>query len=210
MRVRLHIVRRLNYFLVMLRQIYSNGHERLILLYGRPRPSSSATLTSMPGALSSWPTTTSWPADSANQSGVRPYSSTALTSMAGALSWPTTASWPLDSCTRGAWLFTRLVLLNGVQDYCYFKELYTSVYKPTGGQYISPLQTEQKGKQKRLVEIAEELADDEEWAVGILKDEEYFAVIGEAAPQPAGGRPEVMLIGIERRTIARKVTICRY
>jgi len=50
------------------------------------------------------------------------------------------------------------------------------------------------------------LADDEEWAPGILKDEEYFAVIGETE-KPAGGRHEVKLIGIERRAIARKITM---
>jgi hypothetical protein len=32
--------------------------------------------------------------------------------------------------TRRAWLFSRLVILDGVRDYDYFKELYTSVYKP--------------------------------------------------------------------------------
>lgn len=33
--------------------------------------------------------------------------------------------------TRRAWLFTRLTLLDGSQDYHYFKKLYISVYKPT-------------------------------------------------------------------------------
>jgi hypothetical protein len=40
-----------------------------------------------------------------------------------------------------------------------------------------------------------------------LKDEEeYFAMIGETE-KPAGERQEVTLIGIERRAIARKITM---
>ena len=31
---------------------------------------------------------------------------------------------------RRAWLFTRLITLDGLQDYRYFTELYASVYKP--------------------------------------------------------------------------------
>jgi hypothetical protein len=111
----------------------------------------------------------------------------------------------LWECTRRAWLFTRLVLLDGLQDYYYFKELYTSVYKPAEEVNISAL-FKRAQKEDELVELAEELADDEEWAPGILDEEEYFAMIG-AMEKPAGGRQEVKLIGIERRAIARKITI---
>ncbi|KFY37547.1 hypothetical protein V494_04712 [Pseudogymnoascus sp. VKM F-4513 (FW-928)] len=109
-------------------------------------------------------------------------------------------------CTRRAWLFTRLVLLDGIQDYNYFKELYTSVYKPTEEVNIYALfKTAQK--EDKLVELAEEVADQEEWAPEILQyEEDYFAVIGEME-KPIGGAEEIRLIGIERRAIARKITM---
>lgn len=112
----------------------------------------------------------------------------------------------LWECTRKASLFNRLVLLDGLQDYYYFKELYQSIYKPVEKVNISALfKTAQK--EDRLVELAEELADDEEWAPEILKDEEdYFAVIGKME-KPAGGPKEATLIGIERHAIARKINM---
>ncbi|KFY72688.1 hypothetical protein V499_07186 [Pseudogymnoascus sp. VKM F-103] len=112
----------------------------------------------------------------------------------------------LWKCTRRAWLFTRLTILNGIQDYCYFKELYTSAYKPAEGINIPALfKASQKGH--KLIELAKELADDEEWAPEILKDEEdYFSVIGKMET-PDVGRKEAALIGIERRAIARKITM---
>ena len=112
----------------------------------------------------------------------------------------------LWECTRRALLFTRLVLLDGMQDYYYFKELYTSVYKPTEDVNISTLfKTAQK--EDKFVKLAEELADDEEWAPEILKDEEeYFAVIGKME-KPAAGPKEIALIGIERHAIARKINM---
>ncbi|KFY81725.1 hypothetical protein V500_11144 [Pseudogymnoascus sp. VKM F-4518 (FW-2643)] len=111
----------------------------------------------------------------------------------------------LDSAFK-AWLLTRLTLLDGLQDYCYFKELYTSVYKPVEEVNISALFKEAR-KDDKLIEIAEELADDEEWAPEILQDEEdYFGVIGKME-KPAGGEKEAALIGIERRAIARKINV---
>lgn len=111
----------------------------------------------------------------------------------------------LWECTRRAWLFTRLVLLDGLQDYYYFKELYTSVYKPTEEVNISTLfKTAQK--EDSLVELEEALADDEEWVPEILKDEEeYFSVVGKIE-NPKGPK-EVKLIGIERHAIARKINM---
>jgi hypothetical protein len=77
--------------------------------------------------------------------------------------------------TRKAWLFTRLTLLDGLQDYHYFKELYISVYKPTQEVNISAL-FKAAQKEDKFVQLAEELADDEEWAPEVLKDEDdYFA-----------------------------------
>lgn len=108
--------------------------------------------------------------------------------------------------TRRAWLFTRLTLLDGLQDYCYFKELYTSAYKPVEEVNIFALFKEAQ-KDDKLIELAEELADDEEWAPEILKDEQdYFAVIGKMG-KPAGEEKEAALIGIERRAIARKINM---
>ncbi|KFY95685.1 hypothetical protein V498_03196 [Pseudogymnoascus sp. VKM F-4517 (FW-2822)] len=112
----------------------------------------------------------------------------------------------LWECTRRAWLFTRLVLLDGLQDYYYFKELYTSVYKPTEEVNISTLFKEAQ-KEDSLVELAEALADDEEWAPEILKDEEeYFSFVGKKE-KPKGGPKETKLIGIERHAIARKINM---
>ncbi|OBT77340.1 hypothetical protein VF21_03433 [Pseudogymnoascus sp. 05NY08] len=110
----------------------------------------------------------------------------------------------LWECTRRAWFFTRLVLLDGLQDYYYFKELYTSVYKPTEDINISVLfKTAQK--EDKLIELAEELADDEEWAPEILKyEEDYFAIIRNREKPTA---KEATLIGIERHAIARKINM---
>lgn len=108
--------------------------------------------------------------------------------------------------TGKAWLFTRLTLLDGLQDYCYFKELYTLVYKPVEEVNISALFKEAQ-KDDKLIQLAEELADDEEWAPEILQyEEDYFAVIGKME-KPAGGGKEATLIGIERRAIARKINM---
>ncbi|KFY61291.1 hypothetical protein V497_03038 [Pseudogymnoascus sp. VKM F-4516 (FW-969)] len=62
-------------------------------------------------------------------------------------------------------------------------------------------------KENKFVELAEELADDEEWVPKILKDEEdYFAVIGKME-KPMGGKKEVRLISIEMHAIARKINM---
>jgi hypothetical protein len=107
---------------------------------------------------------------------------------------------------RRAWLFTRLVILDGLQDYCYFKELYMSVYKPEEEISISSL-FKIAQKEDELVELARALADDEEGVPEILKEEEdYFTVIGQTE-RPIEGQRNVKLIGIERRAIARKITM---
>ncbi|KFY38813.1 hypothetical protein V495_06359 [Pseudogymnoascus sp. VKM F-4514 (FW-929)] len=62
-------------------------------------------------------------------------------------------------------------------------------------------------KEDKFVELAEELADEEEWAPEILKDEDdYFSIIGNME-KPVGGEKEVKLIGIERHAIARKINL---
>lgn len=61
--------------------------------------------------------------------------------------------------TRRVWLFTRLVLLDGPQDYFYFKELYTSVYNPAEEVNILAL-FRRAQKEDDLVVLAEKLADD--------------------------------------------------
>ncbi|KAI9735314.1 MAG: hypothetical protein M1818_006508 [Claussenomyces sp. TS43310] len=110
--------------------------------------------------------------------------------------------------TRRAWLFTRLVSLDGDRDYYYFKDLYTSVYKPQEEVSISSLF---RGAQKEghLLELAETLADNEEDIPEILKEEEeYFTETGnleilETGMLIAGQK----LTGVERRAIARKITM---
>jgi hypothetical protein len=108
--------------------------------------------------------------------------------------------------TRRARLFTRLTLLDGLQDCHYFKELYTSVYKPTQEVNTSAL-FKAAQKEDKFVQLAEELADDEEWALDILNDEDdYFSIIGNTE-KPLGAEKEAKLIGIERHVIARKINL---
>ncbi|KAH8790564.1 hypothetical protein BGZ57DRAFT_939132 [Hyaloscypha finlandica] len=87
-------------------------------------------------------------------------------------------------------LFTRLVTLDGLQDYRYFTELYTLVYKPEDEINIPRLF---KGVQKEIgfVELAKTLTEDDRPASEIKKDEEdYFRFTGSG-----------------REAIARKLTV---
>ncbi|KAH9203327.1 hypothetical protein DL95DRAFT_504629 [Leptodontidium sp. 2 PMI_412] len=96
----------------------------------------------------------------------------------------------LWDCTRRAWLFTRLVTLDGLQDYFYFTELYALVYKPEDEINMPRLF---KGVQKEMqfVELARTLAEDDRLASEIKRDEEdYFRFSGS-----------------EREAIPRKLTI---
>jgi hypothetical protein len=80
--------------------------------------------------------------------------------------------------TRRAWLFTRLVTLDGLQDYRYFTELYALVYKPEDEINVPRLF---KGVQKEMefVELARTLAEDDRPVSKIKRDEEdYFRFSG--------------------------------
>ncbi|RFU28974.1 hypothetical protein B7463_g7351, partial [Scytalidium lignicola] len=75
---------------------------------------------------------------------------------------------------RRAWLFSRLVLLDGLQDYGYFKELFLSIHKPQEDINIPTLfKTAQK--EDYLVELGKEIADEEEYEPEILKQEYAIA-----------------------------------
>jgi hypothetical protein len=92
--------------------------------------------------------------------------------------------------SRRVWLFTRLVTLDGLQDYRYFTELYALVYKAEDEINIPRLF---KGVQKEIafVELARTLAEDDRPASKIKEDEEdYFR-----------------FSGWERQAIARKLTV---
>lgn len=76
--------------------------------------------------------------------------------------------------TRRAWLFTRLVTLDGLQDYRYFTELYASVYKLEVDIDVPRLFKDVK-KEEKFVELATVLAEDDRSANEIRRDEEdYF------------------------------------
>jgi hypothetical protein len=81
--------------------------------------------------------------------------------------------------TRRAWLFTRLVALDGLQDYNYFTELYTSVYKPEYEINVPKLFKGMK-KEEDFVNLAKILAEDDRLTSEIKKyEEDYFRYSGE-------------------------------
>lgn len=94
------------------------------------------------------------------------------------------------NATRQAWLFTRLVTLDGLQDYRYFTELYASVYGPEDEINIPRLF---KGTQKEedFVELARTLAEDDLSESKIQRDEEDYFRFSDS----------------EREAIARKLTV---
>lgn len=75
---------------------------------------------------------------------------------------------------RRAWLFSRLVTLDGLQDYRYFEELYTSVYKREN----IPKLFEGIRKQQDFVDMARKLAEDD-LPEGTVKEQEedYFHLL---------------------------------
>jgi hypothetical protein len=80
--------------------------------------------------------------------------------------------------TRRAWLFTRLVTLDGLGDYHYFTELYASVYKPQDEINVPKLFKDIQ-KEEEFVELARMLAEDDRLASEIKRDEEdYFRCSG--------------------------------
>jgi hypothetical protein len=80
--------------------------------------------------------------------------------------------------TRRAWLFTRLVTLDGLGDYHYFTELYASVYKPQDEINVPKL-FKAIQKEEEFVELARMLAEDDRLASEIKRDEEdYFRCSG--------------------------------
>ncbi|KAK0120437.1 hypothetical protein ONS96_010651 [Cadophora gregata f. sp. sojae] len=76
--------------------------------------------------------------------------------------------------TRRAWLFSRLVTLDSLQDYRYFKELYMSVYELEDGVEIPRLFKDVQ-RQEEFVQLAATLAEDDRSVDEIRRDEgEYF------------------------------------
>ncbi|KAF8851886.1 hypothetical protein BDZ45DRAFT_131931 [Acephala macrosclerotiorum] len=92
--------------------------------------------------------------------------------------------------TRQAWLFTRLVTLDGLQDYRYFTELYASVYSPDDEINI-PMLFKDVQKEKQFVELARTLAEDDLSESKIQRDEEDYFRFSDSG----------------RQAIARKLTI---
>ncbi|KAH6713712.1 hypothetical protein BKA61DRAFT_656297 [Leptodontidium sp. MPI-SDFR-AT-0119] len=91
-------------------------------------------------------------------------------------------------CTRRTWLFTRLVTLDGLQDYSYFTELHALVYKSEDEINVPGLF---KGVQTEMQELAETLAEDGLLASEIKRgEEEYFSASN-----------------LDREAIARKLTV---
>lgn len=73
--------------------------------------------------------------------------------------------------TRRMWLFSRLVTLDGLQDYRYFNELYTSVYGPDN----IPKLFKRVQKEQEFLDVAAELAEDDLPAGEIsMAEKEYF------------------------------------
>jgi hypothetical protein len=110
---------------------------------------------------------------------------------------------------RRARLFTRLAILDGLQDYRYFKELYTSIYQPPADDElnISQLFKTAQTEDDLLVELSRTLPEDERSALGVSEEEEeYFAVIGRLGEMFEEEHLS-KLEGIERHAIARKITL---
>ena len=73
--------------------------------------------------------------------------------------------------TRRTWLFSRLVTLDGLQDYRYFNELYTSVYRSDN----IPKLFKRVQKEQEFVDVAAELAKGDLSAGEIsMAEKEYF------------------------------------
>jgi hypothetical protein len=114
--------------------------------------------------------------------------------------------WEQIRCVR---FFPRLTILDGFQDYSYFKDLYASIYQTPANIELNLWQLF-KWTQKEntfLTELSRTLYDDERSVLEVSEEEEeYFAVIG--------GLGEMFeeeyiskLEGIERQAIVRKVTL---
>jgi hypothetical protein len=104
--------------------------------------------------------------------------------------------------TRRAWLFTRLVTLDGLQDYHYFTELYASVYKPEDDVNIPELF---KGvqKQEEFVKLASTLAEDDRPASKIKRDEEEYFRYSDPGNE-AIARKLTMVMGLSKGFVADK------
>ncbi len=92
--------------------------------------------------------------------------------------------------SRNVWLFTRLVILDGLQDYHYFAELYRSVYKLEEQTNIPRLFNKAK-KEEEFLNLSRTLAADDRPAAEIREEErQYFSHVG-----------------VERQAISRKLTV---
>ena len=92
--------------------------------------------------------------------------------------------------SRNVWLFTRLVILDGLQDCRYFAELYTSVYKLEKQINISRVFNKAK-KEDEFLNLNRMLAADDRPAAEIREEErQYFSHVG-----------------MERQAISRKLTV---
>jgi len=104
--------------------------------------------------------------------------------------------------TRRAWLFTRLVTLDGLRDYHYFTELYASMSKPEDEINV-PRLFKNIQKEEEFVELASILAEDDRPASEIKRDEEdYFRYSGSG--KEAIARKLTMVAGLSEGFVADK------
>ena len=104
--------------------------------------------------------------------------------------------------TRRAWLFSRLVTLDSLQDYRYFTELYVSVYKPEDDIDVPRLFKDVQ-REEEFVELATTLAEDDRSADEIQRDEqEYFQY--SRSEREAIARKLTMVAGLSEGFVADK------
>lgn len=110
-----------------------------------------------------------------------------------------------------AWLFTRLIMLDGLKDYHHFKELYILVHRPQGSFSVLQIfrETEKKlftEEKEKFQELAEELAEDVRAASNMTEREKrYFYMSGDIQTRSQTDKA----LSIERHAIARKITMSR-
>lgn len=110
--------------------------------------------------------------------------------------------------TRRAWLFTRLTALDGLQDYQYFKELYTSVHKSKDNFSVLKLFKDIEKKDK-FVELAKELAEGDPSVSEMAEQEDYYFSARVRGAKTRQEELERKQLSLERHAIARKITMVR-
>ncbi|TVY40200.1 hypothetical protein LOCC1_G006692 [Lachnellula occidentalis] len=104
--------------------------------------------------------------------------------------------------TRRAWLFSRLVTLDSLQDYRYFTELYMSVYKPEDDIDVPRLFKDVQ-REEGFVELGTTLAEDDRSADKIQKDEEEYFHYSRSEKE-AIARKLTMVAGLSEGFVADK------